>query len=64
VKKVSIDEVERFAEKLQAYREHEKGKIELQGLYYSFNGFQGEAIARLHELNIYWWDFDTLDRLS
>jgi hypothetical protein len=38
--------------------------VKLQGLYYSFNGFQPAALERLRELGIYWWDFDTLNRLS
>jgi predicted AAA+ superfamily ATPase len=62
-KKVSTDEVEQFAEKLEALREN-KGELQLQGLFYSFNGFQADALEKLRELKIFWWDFETLERLS
>jgi hypothetical protein len=62
-KPVSAEEVEKFAFKLQAFKEH-RPEVKLQGLYYSFNGFQPAALERLRELGIYWWDFDTLNRLS
>jgi hypothetical protein len=61
--KVSAEEVKKFAEDLQALQEH-WGAAQLQGLFYSFNGFEPEAIAKLGELKIFWWDFDTLERLS
>jgi hypothetical protein len=37
---------------------------QLQGLFYSFNGFQPAVIEKLRELKILWWDFETLQRLS
>jgi hypothetical protein len=33
-------------------------------LFYSFSGFQEAALAKLRELEIWHWDFETLDRLS
>jgi predicted AAA+ superfamily ATPase len=62
-KKVSAEEVKMFADNLQALQEH-LGEAPLQGLFYSFNGFQPEAIEKLGELKIFWWDFETLERLS
>jgi hypothetical protein len=60
---VSVEEVENFAAALQALQEH-LGAVQLKGLFYSFNGFQQPAIAKLRELGIFYWDFQTLDHLS
>jgi hypothetical protein len=62
-KPVSVDEVDKFAADLQALQEH-LGDAKLHGLFYSFNGFQDSALAKLRELGIWHWDFETLDRLS
>ncbi len=62
-KKVGAQEVEKFAAALKTLQEH-FGDAQIQGLIYSFNGFHAEAIAKLGELKIFWWDFETLDRLS
>jgi hypothetical protein len=62
-KKVSVEEAKKFAESLQALRSRLSG-AQLQGLFYSFNGFQPEAIEKLGELKIFWWDFEKLERLS
>jgi len=62
-KQVSVEEVEKFAASLQALQEH-LGAVKLQGLFYSFNGFQEPASAKLRELGIFYWDFETVDRLS
>jgi hypothetical protein len=62
-KKVSADEVVKFAENLLALQKN-LGKVRIQGLFYSFNGFHADAIAKLQELKIFWWDFEALDRLS
>jgi len=62
-KQVDIDEVEKFAAALQALKER-LSEVKLHGLFYSFNGFQDAAIAKLRELGIFYWDFETLDRLS
>jgi len=62
-RQVSVGDVEKFAFKLQAFKE-DRGEVKLQSLYYSFNGFQPAALEKLRELQIYWWDFDALDRLS
>jgi hypothetical protein len=62
-KKAGVDDVEKFAGKLKALQEH-LGNVRIQGLFYSFNGFHDDAIAKLQELNIFWWNFETLDRLS
>jgi hypothetical protein len=61
-KPVSVEEVEKFAADLQALKEH-LGEVKLHGLFYSFNGFQEAALAKLKELGIWHWDFETLDRL-
>jgi GTPase SAR1 family protein len=62
-KKVSVKEVERFAANLRVFQEHRKG-AKVQGLFYSFNGFQAGAIEKLDALGIYRWDFETLETLS
>jgi hypothetical protein len=62
-KKAGVDDVEKLAGKLKALQEH-LGEAPIQGLFYSFNGFHEDAIAKLQELKIFWWDFETLDRLS
>jgi hypothetical protein len=61
-KQVSVEEVEKFAASLQALQEH-LGAVKLSGLFYSFNGFQETALAKLRELGIFCWDFEILDRL-
>jgi predicted AAA+ superfamily ATPase len=63
VKHVGVDEVEKFAANLQTLQEH-RGVTQLHGLFYSFNGFQPAVIEKLRELKIFWWDFETLQRLS
>jgi predicted AAA+ superfamily ATPase len=63
VKHVGVDEVDKFAANLQALQEH-LGVMQLQGLFYSFNGFQPAVVEKLRELKIFWWDYDTLQRLS
>ena len=62
-KPVSVEEVEKFAAELQALKAH-RSAVKLRGLFYSFNGFQDMALAKLRELEIFYWDFVTLDRLS
>jgi hypothetical protein len=62
-KQASVEEVEKFAADLRTL-EKRLGKTKLQGLFYSFNGFQDSAIAKLRELGIFYWDFETLERLS
>jgi hypothetical protein len=62
-KPVSVDEAEKFAATLRALQEH-LGAVKLQGLFYSFNDFQAEALEKLRTLGIFHWDFETLDRLS
>jgi predicted AAA+ superfamily ATPase len=62
-KPASVEEVEKFAAELQALQEH-LGSAKLHGLFYSFNCFQDLATAKLRELGIFHWDFETLHRLS
>jgi len=63
VKQVSVNDAEKFAADLQALKEH-LGAAALQGIVYSFNGFHAAALEKLLELNIFWWDFETLEHLS
>jgi len=63
VQKIGVKDVEEFADKLQALREIKNG-APCQGLFYSCNGFHSEAIERLQALQIFWWNFATLERLS
>jgi len=65
-KQTDVAEVEKFAAALQALQPRlgEIGAAKLQGLIYSFNGFQELALAKLDALGIWHWDFATLDSLS
>jgi hypothetical protein len=65
-KQVDVAEVEKFTAALQALQSRlgEIGATKLQGLVYSFNGFQESALAKLDELGVWHWDFAALDRLS
>jgi hypothetical protein len=60
-KQVGVEEIERFAENLHILQEH-LGEVLLKGLFYSLNGFQAEALEKLEELKIFWWDFATVGR--
>jgi len=62
-KPVSMEDVKKFAADLQALQEH-RSDLKLHGLFYSCNGFQEIAAAKLNELGIFYWDFETLNVLS
>jgi predicted AAA+ superfamily ATPase len=61
--KTHVAEVENFAAALAALRKHKAG-VQLRGMVYSFNGFQPAAAKKLRELEIFYWNFETLNELS